>query len=171
MLLHFDDIPTMHRHAEHLRRSAQRASSLTGQLLAFSRKHVLQPRVLDMNDLVSNLSTMLKRIIGEDIELLAELATDPVCVKADRTQLEQVVLNLATTARGPVPEGGGWTLRTVSHDDRVLLEVSDTGCGMDEQVRARLFEPFFTTKTDGRGTGLGLSTAHGIVTRSGGTIE
>jgi CheY-like chemotaxis protein len=159
------------RHAEQIRKAALRASSLTSQLLAFSRKQVMQPRVVDVNTILRNLLTMLRRIINEDIELLTDLADVPVCVRADVGQLEQVVLNLAVNARDAMPNGGSLTLRTSRDGEDVRIDVIDTGSGMDEQTSAHLFEPFFTTKPNGRGTGLGLSTVYGIVSQSGGRID
>ncbi len=167
------------RDLEEIRRAAHRAAALTSQLLAVSRKQVLAPRVLDLNLVVSDLERMLYRLIGEDIELTTELGPGLPLVKVDPGQLEQVILNLVVNARDAMPEGGRLTLATrqvaavaSGRDDAgVLLEVSDTGCGMDGSTRARIFEPFFTTKPVGHGTGLGLSTVYGIVDQSGGRIE
>ena len=173
------------RQMEQIRRSAQRASTLTGQLLAFSRKQLLQPKVLDPNDLISNLGAMLQRLIGEDIELVEKLAPAAGNVRVDPGQLEQVVANLVVNARDAMPKGGRLTLRTspVILDEEaarqlgtrlgpyVLLEVEDNGCGMDAETRSHVFEPFFTTKRSGKGTGLGLSTVYGIVTQSGGHVD
>ncbi|MFI5289883.1 MAG: PAS domain S-box protein [Polyangia bacterium] len=166
------------RHAEQVRNSALRAASLTGQLLAFSRKQVLQPKNLDVNALVVNLGAMLHRLIGEDIELSTELQAGLGHVRVDPGQLEQVILNLVVNGRDAMPAGGRLTLRTteIEHggpvrEPFVMLEVGDSGVGMDTTTRSHLFEPFFTTKSRGKGTGLGLSTVYGIVAQSGGFVE
>ena len=164
---------------------AERAARLTRQLLAFSRKQALQPRVFDMNGLVADLEQMLRRLIGEDVDLRAVAARAPAMVKADPGQIEQVLVNLAVNARDAMPEGGKLTIQVApveldqsyaeSHVDvvpgrYVMLAMSDTGTGMDEETMRRIFEPFFTTKGEGKGTGLGLSTVYGIVHQSGGSI-
>jgi two-component system cell cycle sensor histidine kinase/response regulator CckA len=166
--------------------AAERASDLTRQLLAFGRRQVLNPEVLDLNAVLSDIAGMLARVIGENIILEVSPADGLQAVKADRGQLEQVILNLATNARDAMPEGGRLSLRTanVVVDDLliggqpaptpgsyVVLEVSDNGCGMDEATRSRIFEPFYTTKGPGKGTGLGLSTVYGIVEQSGGAVH
>ena len=163
---------------EEIRRAANRASALTRQLLAFSRRQVLQPRDLDLNGVVASVESMLGRIIGEGITLIFNPGENVGTVRADPGQLEQVLLNLAVNARDAMPEGGTLTLATsrlmalhAAAGDFVQLTVADTGIGMDEATIARAFEPFFTTKSLGDGTGLGLSTVHGIVTQSGGRIE
>jgi len=169
---------------EEIKKASDRASALTRQLLAFSRKQILQPRVLDLNLVVTDLEKMVRRLIGEDIDLLT--VTSPVLgkVKADRGQIEQVLLNLIVNARDAMPKGGKLTIETrnVVHSEEyarrhaalagpyVMLAVSDTGCGMDAAIQARVFEPFFTTKASGKGTGLGLATVYGIVKQSGGNI-
>jgi PAS domain S-box-containing protein len=147
-----------------------RAEGLTSRLLAFARRRVSEPQILDVNDLVSHLEPLLRRLIGEHIALTSSLAPSPVFVRADSCQLERVIVNLALNARDAMPDGG--TLRIVvgSEEPRfAVLEVSDTGRGMDGTTVERIFEPFFSTKHDG-GTGLGLATVRGIVAERGGEI-
>jgi PAS domain S-box-containing protein len=167
------DDPRLRRHAEEIKKASDRAASLTGQLLAFSRRQVLQPRVLDLNAVVSDMDMMLRRLIGEDVELITLLEPALGAVRADPTQVEQVIVNLAVNARDAMPHGGSVTVETanVSTDagDYVELRMSDTGIGMTDEERQQLFDPFFTTKEGG--TGLGLATVYGIVEQSGGTIE
>jgi PAS domain S-box-containing protein len=166
-------------------KAAERSAALTGQLLAFSRKQVLVPAILDVNALVRETTVLLRRVIGEHIDLVTTLAPDVHPVSADRTQLEQIVINLAVNARDAMPSGGRLTIETanaaigesdlrhqaVSEPGRyVMMAVSDTGVGMDGETKLRVFEPFFTTKEQGRGTGLGLATVYGIVKQSGGFI-
>jgi two-component system, cell cycle sensor histidine kinase and response regulator CckA len=170
---------------EEIRRAAERAADLTRQLLAYSRRQVLAPRVLDLNAVVSGLDHMLRRLIGEDVELVNALAPELAPVRADPGQVEQVIVNLAVNARDAMPGGGKLTIDTAnieldgvfarghpgaSPGSYVRLRVGDTGVGMDAATRAHLFEPFFTTKPVGKGTGLGLATVYGIVKQSGGYI-
>ncbi|HEV2299625.1 MAG TPA: PAS domain S-box protein [Candidatus Acidoferrales bacterium] len=166
-------------------KAGERAASLTKQLLAFSRKQVLEPKVLNLNAVVSDVEKMLRRLIGENIELNITLDHSLGNVKADPSQVEQVILNLAVNARDAMPNGGKLAIRTsnalldekeceryryVVPGEYILLEVRDTGCGMDEETQSHIFEPFFTTKESGRGTGLGLATVYGIIKQSGGFI-
>ena len=163
-----------------------RAAAVTKRLLAFARKQVLEPRTLDLNAVVSGVSRMLRRMIGEDLLLSTVLARDLGAVHADPGQIEQILMNLAVNARDAMPGGGRVEIRTANVDvgeeearkDRdlqrgpyVLLSVADSGCGMDAEPQSHLFEPFFTTKPEGQGTGLGLSTVYGIVRQSGGAIR
>jgi PAS domain S-box-containing protein len=163
------------RDVAEIQRAADRAASLVGQLLAFSRRQMLRPVVLDLNRLVEELTPMLRRLIGEDVELVTQLDPDLGHVRADPSQLEQVILNLAVNARDAMPSGGQLTIETRNGRDRgsasfVTLRVTDTGTGMDAATLAHAFEPFFTTRGESGGTGLGLATVYGIVTQSGGRI-
>jgi CheY-like chemotaxis protein len=166
--------------------AGEHAAGLTRQLLAFSRRQARQVEVLDLNTVVTDMVRLLRRLVGEDIELVTRLSSAPALVAADRAQLQQVLLNLAVNARDAMPHGGQLVIETalVEPDHgpaladpeaptgpRVRLTVADTGCGMDAATQARLFEPFFTTKPEGRGTGLGLATVYGIVRQSGGSIR
>ena len=156
---------------EAIRDSAVRASDLTRQLLAFSRRQILQTTEVDLRDVVERMDTLLKRLIGEDVRLRTLFGSEPVIVRADRTQLEQVVMNLAVNARDAMPEGGTLTIAVLSDGESAVLSVSDAGIGMDATTRSQIFEPFFTTKPLAEASGLGLSTVHGIVGQSGGTIH
>jgi signal transduction histidine kinase len=161
--------------------ASNRAASLTRQLLAFSRKQVLEPKVLSLNHIVAESEKLLCRLIGEDVELACELEPELGRVRADAGQIEQTILNLAVNARDAMPQGGRLTIATsnVRRDgtdglppgDYVALRVTDTGVGMDPETQSNIFEPFFTTKEPGKGTGLGLSTVHGVVEQSGGSIR
>jgi signal transduction histidine kinase len=159
---------------EQIRHAAQRAAALTRQLLAFSRRQVLQPHVLSLNGCVAELDAMLRRLLGADVTLETELDPGLWYVQADPGQLEQVLVNLVVNARDAMPAGGRVTIATanlpLSHGAYVTLSVSDTGIGMDAATQSRIFDPFFTTKEQGKGTGLGLSTVYGIVEQSGGHV-
>jgi two-component system, cell cycle sensor histidine kinase and response regulator CckA len=170
---------------EEIKKAGDRAALLTRQLLAFSRQQVLAPKVLNLNNVVIEIEKMLRRLIGEDVELRTNLDRALGSVKADRGQIEQVIMNLVVNSRDAMPDGGKLTIETSNADvdntdiyhrlpfrpgPYVLLTVTDTGVGMDEDTKSRIFEPFFTTKGIGKGTGLGLSTVYGVVNQSGGHI-
>jgi PAS domain S-box-containing protein len=156
---------------DEIKRAAHRASLLTRQLLAFGRKQVLRPEVLDINVVVREIGRLVSRLIGEDIELVLETTAAPLEVFGDRAQVEQVLMNLAVNARDAMPGGGRLIVRTDGNESSVFLIVTDTGIGIAPQVLEHIFEPFFTTKEVGKGTGLGLSTAYGIVKQSKGDIK
>ncbi|MGA8023069.1 MAG: PAS domain S-box protein, partial [Candidatus Acidiferrales bacterium] len=175
----------LRRNAEQIQTASQRATSLTRQLLAFSRKQMLAPKVLNVQSVVVDMEKILRRLIGEDIQLETSSAADLGLIKADRSQIEQVIMNLAVNARDAMPEGGRLTIETanveldkaaahppavLSPGKYVMLAVTDNGCGMDAETQAHIFEPFFTTKEKGKGTGLGLATVYGIVKQSGGYV-
>jgi PAS domain S-box-containing protein len=179
------DNPTTTSMIKGINRAAERAASLTQQLLAFSRKQIIQPKRLNINELIVNLEKMLHRLIGEHIALTTRLGAEPGIIKVDPAQLEQVLMNLAVNARDAMSKRGKLTIETanaylddaycrlhseVAPGDYVMLSITDTGCGMDEKTEENIFEPFFTTKEPGKGTGLGLSTVYGIVKQSGGHI-
>ncbi|HKC62204.1 MAG TPA: ATP-binding protein [Pyrinomonadaceae bacterium] len=174
------------RNIEQIKKAGQRASDLTRQLLAFSRKQMLQPKIINLNDVITDTSKMLRRLIGEDIEIVLHLKPSIGKVKADPSQIDQVLINLVVNARDAMPHGGALTIETANVEmDRaiadkyasvqtgphVMVSVSDTGCGMTEEIQQHIFEPFFTTKGVGKGTGLGLSTVYGIVKQSDGYVS
>jgi two-component system cell cycle sensor histidine kinase/response regulator CckA len=178
------DVAEARRAAEEVAAAAKSAAALTGQLLAFSRQQVLQPQVLELAGVLTSTEGLLRRLLGEDVELVVSVADDARPILVDPSQIEQVVLNLAVNAREAMPDGGTLQVEVtnVDVDERsasihvglesgpyVGIAVSDTGLGMDEETRSRIFEPFFTTKVDG--TGLGLATVHGVVTQSGGYVQ
>jgi nitrogen-specific signal transduction histidine kinase/CheY-like chemotaxis protein len=186
LLLSSPDLAHPQRAAlEEIRRSAERGGQLTHQLLAFSRRQPLDPRIVRVNDIILQMEKMLRRLIGEDIELITIPAASRDAVEADASRLEQVIMNLVVNARDAMPDGGKLTLETgtvqlsdsysarqlgIRAGQHVTISISDTGVGMDEETQSHLFEPFFTTKNPGHGTGLGLATAYGIIRQSGGAI-
>jgi len=174
-----------HTSVQEIQSAGERAATLVRQLLVFSRRQIIQPEVLDLNQVVADMDKMLQRLIGEDVELVSTREPELGKVEADPGQLEQVLMNLAVNARDAMPEGGQLTIETTNVDldqeyaerhvevqsgPYVMLAVSDTGIGMDKETQTRIFEPFFTTKKSGEGTGLGLSTVYGIIKQSGGHI-
>jgi signal transduction histidine kinase len=180
------DTPDAVADLDEIQKAGERAAELTQQLLTFGRKQQLELQALDLNHVITDVENMLHRIIGDDIRLETGISSTPAIVKADRGQIEQVLLNLAVNARDAMPRGGSITIDTsrAAPPDRVLptgaasppdgwvaFRIRDTGCGMSPEVQARMFEPFFTTKGLGKGTGLGLSTVYGIVSQSGGCID
>jgi two-component system cell cycle sensor histidine kinase/response regulator CckA len=175
----------MREPVDEIGKAGRRAAALTQQLLAFSRKQVLEPKILDLNSIVADVEKMLGRLIGEDVELQIVPASALGMVKADRGQIEQVILNLAVNARDAMPHGGKLKIETMNADldendarrlryvipgQYVMLQVSDTGTGMSAEVQSHIFEPFYTTKEQGKGTGLGLATVYGVIKQSGGYI-
>lgn len=186
ILISIPDDDPLREDIEGISRVGQRAVELVKQLLAFSRRQILVPKTLNLNDVIHDIEKMLKRLIGEDIELVVTTSSDLGNIQADPVQIEQIILNLAVNARDAMPDGGKLIIETADitldraycklgkvtlpPGEYVMLAMSDTGTGMDEETKARVFEPFFTTKEKGRGTGLGLSTVYGIVKQSNGDI-
>jgi PAS domain S-box-containing protein len=182
LLARLSHAPQLQEHVRVIREATRQAARLTKQLLAFSRKAIVQPKVLDLNEAIESTGKMLSRLIGEDVALVTQLRQGLSPVYIDRGQVEQVIMNLAVNARDAMPRGGRLTIETDEIDLRdgsdelrpgtyVRLRVADTGCGMTEEVRGRIFEPFFTTKGTGRGTGLGLATVYGIVRQASGLVS
>lgn len=184
-LLEVDEDSPFRSRLQEIADAADKAASLTRQLLAFSRKQLMEMRIFDLRDEVKKMEKMLRRLIGEDVELVTEISDHECFVRADPVQIEQVVINLAVNARDAMPKGGRLTISVkkvgpedhflrsrafLGGDEYVLLSVSDTGCGIPEEIRDKIFEPFFTTKEPGAGTGLGLSSVYGIVKQLEGHI-
>ncbi len=183
-----DELEVSHplrKDVEHIWDAGQRAATLTSQLLAFSRKQIMQPEIFDLKQVIHNMSAMLRRVIGEDIEIISRTYPDPIVINADPGKIQQVVMNLVVNARDAMPNGGKLTIETSCVDfgagyikdhavakpgPYAMLAISDTGTGMDAATQARVFEPFFTTKAKGKGTGLGMSTVYGIVKQSDGFV-
>jgi PAS domain S-box-containing protein len=185
LLYHLSPGHPLHAKAEAIQQASDRATTLTRQLLAFSRKQLLELKVIDVNAIVTDMERLLRPLIGEDIELTTNLTPNIGCARADAGQLEQVIMNLVVNAKDAMPSGGKICIRTASvtldesyrpentfikHGPYVMISVSDTGQGMDRETQARIFEPFFTTKEKNKGTGLGLSTVYGIIKQSGGYV-
>jgi PAS domain S-box-containing protein len=185
MMMRLEDTNPLKNCVGEIRKAGDRAAALTRQLLAFSRKQLLQPKVFDLNTVIDEMHKMLHRVIGEDIDLVIDLQPSLSRVKADPGQIEQIILNLVLNARDAMPDGGKLIIETANtsirsdsfsefapqeFSDVVMLSVTDNGCGMDQITQTRIFEPFFTTKEQGKGTGLGLATVYGIVKQSGGCI-
>jgi PAS domain S-box-containing protein len=180
-----DPASSLARDAEEIKRAAEQAAAMTQQLLAFSRRQVLQPAFLDPNEVIGHMEKMLQRLIGENIELVTELENEIAVIRCDRGQVEQVIMNLVVNARDAMPTGGRISISTANTelDDSeaarldlpsgsyVVATITDNGTGMDEETISHVFEPFFTTKEQGKGTGLGLATVHGIIEQSNGAIE
>jgi CheY-like chemotaxis protein len=176
---------SLHAKAEAVQQAAERATTLTRQLLAFSRRQLLELKIVDLNTIISDMERLLTPLIGETIQLATELSPALGRTRADAGQLEQVLMNLVVNAKDAMPGGGKIMIRTsnieldnsyrrehtyIQPGPYIMLSVSDTGCGMDKETQSRIFEPFFTTKEKGKGTGLGLSTVYGIIKQSGGYI-
>jgi len=186
MLMRLSKEDPLYKKVEEIKKAGEKAASLTRQLLAFSRKQILKPKVININEIITNMKNMLRRLIGEDVQLRTSLGSDLGRVECDPAQIEQVFMNLVINAKDAMPKGGKITIESTNIDldetyagkhgiklkpgPYVLLEVSDTGMGMDKDIQNQIFEPFFTTKEKGKGTGLGLSTVYGIVKQSGGFI-
>ena len=185
LLLETAPTAVQQHYADQIMKASHRAAELTRQLLAFSRKQILYPVILDLNAVVRDVGKILQRLIGEDVQIVTDLTPSLDSTRADRGQIEQILMNLATNARDAMPNGGTFTIRTRNAElgqdhvalypyaklgRYVLLSVKDTGVGMTDAIRQRVFEPFFTTKAEGRGTGLGLATVYGIVKQSNGYI-
>jgi signal transduction histidine kinase len=175
----------LRRFAEEIRKAGEQGAGLIQQLMAVARQRAIEPRLLCLNDVICEVRNLLMRLIGENIELVSELADDLGLVKIDLAQAQQIIMNLVLNARDAMPDGGRVTLSTRNCDGPIMerdarnqfcdswvtFVVCDTGCGMDAETLSRLFEPFFTTKQPGKGNGLGLATVHRIVTQEGGRVE